>query len=383
MQDAGPDIAANVASGSAQSAAAPATAATPRSLKQRLRLPLMILGPLLVAAIAGYFYLTGGRYVSTDNAYVKADRVAVAPQVGGAVSEVLVRENQQIAGGALLARIDPKPFRLALDRADAQLRSVVIELDGLKVSYQQKLSEIEVATATEGLARREYERQLPLARSNFLAQSRLDQSRVALHVAEQRVAIARKELEQIRVQLMGDPALAITSHPKYLAAKAARDAAALDLERTAVRAPFDGIATKVPMLGQQATAGTPLLIVVSTTSPWIEANFKETDLTNVRPGQPASIQVDTYPGKVWKGRVDSISQATGSEFAVLPAQNASGNWVKVVQRIPVRIAVDMQPGDPPLRVGMSTYVEIDTAPSTSPAPPRTGPHTSSPAISGK
>jgi membrane fusion protein (multidrug efflux system) len=164
---------------------------------------------------------------------------------------------------------------------------------------------------------------------------------------------------------MGNPDLPTTSHPRYLAAKAARDAAALDLERTSIRAPFEGIATKVPMLGQQATSGTPLLVVVSSSSPWIEANFKETDLTNVRPGQSASIRVDTYPGQVWNGHVDSISQATGSEFAVLPPQNASGNWVKVVQRIPVRIAVDMRPGDPPLRVGMSTFVEIDTRPTAS------------------
>jgi len=277
----------------------------------------------------------------------------------------------------MLARIDPTPFRLALDRADAQLRSVAIELDGLKVSFQQKSAELEVANANAGLAKRDYERQLPLAKSNYLAQSKLDQTRVALDVATQRVSIATREREQIKVQLMGDPDLPTTSHPRYLAAKAARDSAALDLERTNLRAPFEGIATKVPMLGQQATSGIPLLVVVSSSAPWIEANFKETDLTKVSPGQPASILVDTYPGQVWKGHVDSISQATGSEFSVLPPQNASGNWVKVVQRIPVRIAVDMRPGDPPLRVGMSTYVEIDTHQKASPPSPVSQTQTSS------
>ncbi len=338
----------------------------PRLPRRRLRLRriLLLAGPLLVAAAAGYVYLTGGRYVGTENAYVKADMVMIAAQVSGPVVEVDVRENQRVARGDVLFRIDDQPYRIALRESEAELAGVANEIASLKASYVQKLEEKALAGSNLDYARRELERQSELLATRATSRSKFDSARHDADVVRLRLRVLDQELAQIAAELGGDPEIAVADHPRYRKAEADIERARLDLERTVVRAPFGGIASNTPKLGQQvagnATLASPVMSVVSESGAWIEANFKETDLTHVRPGQPVTVHVDTYPDRDWQGTVESISQATGAEFSVIPPQNATGNWVKVVQRIPVRIAIPAAAGDPPLRSGMSTSVEIDT-----------------------
>jgi len=234
------------------------------------------------------------------------------------------------------------------------------ELIALKASYHQKREQLHVAQANLVFARSEFDRQTNLVKKKIISASKYDEAKRNYDVAQRNLDGLRYELSQILASLAGDPNLRRDRYPAYLSAKAEWEKAALELRYTLVRAPFDGFASKVPEPGQYVPAGTPVMSVVDGAGMWIEANFRETDLTNVRPGQTVTISVDTYPGRSWTGRVTSISRASVSEFSVLPAQNASGNWVKVVQRIPLRIAIDHKAGDPPLRAGMSTSVEIDT-----------------------
>lgn len=325
-----------------------------------LRGVLLLLGPLLGVAAGTYVYYSGGRYVETENAYLKADKVAVSAEVAGPVARVAVDENERVSAGDVLFVIDEKPYRVALAQADARLRSVGAMLESVKASYRQRLEELELARTDHAFARRELERERALAEKDLGSEAAVDRAQHDLDAAAERIQIVERGLEQLRAQLGESVEGAVTSHAAYEAAKAARDAAALDLERTVVRAPFDGVASKVPVVGAYVSPGAAVMSVVASDEAWIEANFKETDLTYVCPGQPVEIRVDTYPDRLWQGRVESISQATGAEFSVIPAQNATGNWVKVIQRIPVRIAVDGADQGPPLRTGMSTTVEIDT-----------------------
>ncbi len=338
----------------------------PRLPRRRLRLRriLLLAGPLLVAAAAGYVYLTGGRYVGTENAYVKADMVMIAAQVSGPVVEVDVRENQRVARGDVLFRIDDQPYRIALRESEAELAGVANEIASLKASYVQKLEEKALAGSNLDYARRELERQSELLATRAPPRTKSDAAGPAAAVGRLRRGGPPLQRALCAAALGGDPEIAVADHPRYRKAEADIERARLDLERTVVRAPFGGIASNTPKLGQQvagnATLASPVMSVVSESGAWIEANFKETDLTHVRPGQPVTVHVDTYPDRDWQGTVESISQATGAEFSVIPPQNATGNWVKVVQRIPVRIAIPAAAGDPPLRSGMSTSVEIDT-----------------------
>ncbi len=337
--------------------AAPATA--PR---RRLRRVLLIAGPLLAVAVGLYAWLAGGRYVSTDDAYVKADKVAVSARVSGPVATVAVAENQPVAAGDVLFTIDPAPFRLALDRAGAALDQTRGEIEALKASYAQKAAELKAAQSDAAYARSQFGRQSGLAKDQFVSAERLDQARHDLDAANHRVAAARGELASILASLGGDPSRPVEDHPRYLEAKARRDQAALDLADATVRAPLAGVASKTPDPGQWVAQGAPVMAVVASQRPWLEAEFKETELTHMDPGQPVTFTVDTYPGRTWHGTVESISPAAGAEFSLLPAENATGNWVKVVRRIPVRVHIDPAPGDPPLRAGMSTEVTVDTGP---------------------
>ena len=331
------------------------------SLKQ-LRWALLLLGPLLVVLIGGYLYLTGGRYVSTDNAYVKAEKLTLTTDVAGIVAEVAVRENQQVAPGQILFRLDDEPFRLALAQADAELAAVRNDIEAQKANYREKQAELQLAEADVAFFEREHRRQAELAARRVAAEAQLDQARHNLDAARLRAASTRQELNAIVASLGGDPDIPVEAHPRYRAALAARDRAARDLRRTVVRAPFAGIVTNVPNLqpGMYLPASAPAFSLVATDHVWIEANPKETDLTNVRPGQKVTVTVDAYPGTTWHGTVESLSPASGAEFALLPAQNTTGNWVKVVQRIPVRIRLEPGPDMPTLRAGMSAEVEIDT-----------------------
>jgi membrane fusion protein (multidrug efflux system) len=329
--------------------------------RQTVRAVLMLLGPLLVLVVGAYLYATGGRYVSVDNAYIRADKVSVSAEVAGRVAEVAVVENQPVKAGQLLFRIDDEPFGLIYAKAEAQLKSTRDDIDALRASYQQRLAQIEMDRVSIDFYKREYDRQKDLAQRAIVSQTQFDTARHNYDVALQQELADRQDLSRILANLAGDPNIPAEKHPLYLAAVTQRDQAALDLRRTRILAPADGTISNITLRpGDYVKAETPVFSLIETARRWVEANIKETDLTHVRQGQKATIEVDTYPGVTWDAHVESLSSATGSEFALLPPQNATGNWVKVVQRVPVRLAIDMKPGQPPLRAGMSVTVEIDT-----------------------
>lgn len=341
---------------------APLVNSVRRLLSDRARLrPILMFGvPALMLAALAYVYLTSGRYVSTDNAYVKADMVSVSPDVGGRIVQVFVAQNQAVKAGEPLFEIDPAPYRLALAEADAQLAAAASNVNSLKAKYAMTEAQLTLAQSNVTFYDREYKRQAALAKRSFSSQSNLDTARHNFDTAIQLGAVLRESINQTVASLDGAPQAPVEEHSAYKQAKATRDNAALNLERTIVRAPFDGVLGRQPQVGDNVPAGMPVVTIVSQEKVWVEANFKETDMANVRPGQSATIDIDTYSGRNWNGHVGSIAQATGSEFSVLPAQNATGNWVKVVQRVPVRIEIDRKSGDPEIRAGMSVEVEIDT-----------------------
>jgi len=321
---------------------------------------IMWLLPVFACAAALFIWLGSGRYVSTDNAYVKGDRAAIATELSGPIVEVPVQENQRVSRGQLLFRLDDQPYRLALLKIESELENQRAEIRGLRAQWRTKREDIKAALSQQVYAQTDYDRQFDLAERKFASAQKLEEARLALDVARQRIASGQEDLTRIEAALAGDPKIRVDDHPKVKMMLAARDEALLNLRRATIESPLDGVVAKRPVPGSYATAGLPIMAVVSNVDLWIEANFKETELTRVRPGQLATIRVDTYPDIAWHGTVESIAQATGAEFAILPAQNATGNWVKVVQRIPVRIKVNPVDGDPPLRVGMSTTIEIDT-----------------------
>jgi membrane fusion protein (multidrug efflux system) len=337
-----------------------AEAESPSPRKRWRRLLLLVLGPVAVLAAGAYIYLATGRYAATDNAYIKADIVMVSAEVAGPVARVAVRENQRVQAGDVLFVVDEEPYRIALTRAQAQLQAVQTLLDSLKASYQQKVEELELARTNVAYAERELARQQALSERKLASDTEVDRARHDFDVAKLQVPIVEQQLAQLRAQLGGEVVGQLHQHAAYLTARATRESAELDLERATVRAPFDGVASNVPMIGQYVAPGGPVMSIVADQNVWIEANYKETDLTHVIVGQPVGIHVDTYPDRTWQGEVQSIGQATGAEFSVIPAQNATGNWVKVAQRIPVRITVHAADADPMLRAGMSAEVEIDT-----------------------
>ena len=316
--------------------------------------------PLLVAAVTLFIWLSSGRTVATDNAYVKGDRAQIATELSGIIVEVPVQENQRVSRGQLLFRLDDQSYRHALTRIDAEIETTRADIRGLRAQWRTKREEIKAALSQQTFAQADFDRQSELAEKKVASTAKLEEARLGLELARQRISAAQEDLQRIEAQLAGDPKIRTDDHPRVKQMMAAREEALLQLRRTMIESPLDGIVAKRPVPGSYATAGSPVMVVVADTDLWIEANFKETELTRVRPGQKAVIHVDTYPDAQCTGMVQSISQATGAEFAVLPPQNASGNWVKVVQRIPVRVAVACREGDPPLRVGMSTTVEIDT-----------------------
>lgn len=332
----------------------------PRSRRKHARLILLVVVPLIVAAIALGVYLKGGRYVSTDNAYVKADKVPVSAEVSGAVKDVLVHENQAVTTGQVLFRLDPAPFQVAVAKAEAERDKVRTDLSALQASYREKQAEIALARTRLAFANRNRQRDADLVAKHFISASRYDDSRQNTELAAQQITALEQDLKRIGETLGGSIDSDITHHPSYLAAEAELEQAKLDLAHAEVRASLPGTVGKLPKPGQYVTAGTVVTALVATGNLWVEANFPETDLTYVHPGQPVSIHVDTYPSAAWRGTVDSLSPATGSEFSVIPAQNATGNWVKITQRVPVRIRLENHPDAPQLRAGLSTEVEIDT-----------------------
>jgi membrane fusion protein (multidrug efflux system) len=342
----------------------PLVPAAPDSVRSRrsLRRPLMFALPPLVLIVGVYFYVTGGAVMSTDNAYVQADMVGLSTDVSGIATEVLVHDNQKVAKGDVLFKLDDLQFRLALDRAEAQIGNKRNDLVALQAGYRNMQAQIDQAQKDVDFNMVNFKRQEQLVANNFTPRATFDAARNTLEGSQQKLASLQQQLAGLAANLNGDPAAPIENHPKYKDAIAARDEAARQLAHTTVRAPFAGIVTNVPSLqpGQYLAAAATAFNIVSTDHVWIQASPKETELTYVKPGQKVTVDVDTYPGERWAGRVDSISPASASSFSLLPAENTSGNWVKVVQRIPMRILVNNAPGKPPLRVGMSVEVNVDT-----------------------
>jgi membrane fusion protein, multidrug efflux system len=345
----------------AEKAGAPA-ASVSSSKRSRLRLPLMALLP--VALIAGaYWYVNGGQFISMDDAYVEADKVGVSTDVAGIVGSIDVIENQHVDAGQVLYRLHDLQYRLALQRAEAQIGTVRDSLNALKSNYRDMQSQIQQARNDVDYYKTEFDRQQNLVEAHVASQSAFDAARRNLQNAQQKNISLDQQLNAISASLDSDPDGPVEKHPRYLDAVAQRDEAARQLAHTVVKAPFAGIVTNVPAIapGKYLQASATAFFLVASDHVWVVANPKETELTDVKPGQPATISVDTYPDDEWRGSVESISPAAAQEFSLLPAQNTSGNWVKVVQRVPMRVKVDTADKNlPPLRAGMSVEVDVDT-----------------------
>lgn len=329
---------------------------------QNLRRFLLTLGPVVVLAAGLFVYMTGGRYVSTDNAYVHAGKLTVATDVSGIVADVAVHESQKVEKGDVLFTLDQEPFRIALAGAEANLGTVRNQITTQQATYRQKMAQIEQAKTDVGFYETTAQRQQDLLKRGVSAQATFDQAKRDLDAARERLSMAQHDAEAALAQLGGNANGRIEDHPNFLAARAQVDKARRDLTRTTVVASIPGIVTNVDALqvGEYLPAGQAAFSLVSSADVWVEANPKESDLTYLKPGATATITIDAYPGREWRGTVTSLAPATGAEFSVLPPQNATGNWVKVVQRVPIRLKVEMPADAPPLRTGMSAYVEIDT-----------------------
>ena len=330
--------------------------------RKRLRTILLIALPLLAVAAGAGLFLSGGRYISTDNAYVGAQKVLITPDISGKVARVIVREGQRVKAGDELFEIDRQPFRIVVDQANARIASVRTDFATLKINLQSFTELAELAQRNAELKKRDVERKKALAdsRAGSLVDAETAASAQLTAQLQARVAVRRKS--ETLNELLNDPDLPIEKFPAYMQAAATLEQAQRDLDNTVLRAPIDGMATQVNniQLGRLVTAGTPVFAVIDDTAPWVDANPKETDITNLQIGQRATVFVDTFPDTVFFGTVESVSPGIGAQFAILPPQNASGNWVKVVQRVPVRIRLERDPALSGLRAGMSVIVDIDT-----------------------
>jgi membrane fusion protein, multidrug efflux system len=332
-------------------------------LRRYRRMLLLVVLPL-AAVIAGLvFYLDGGRYVTTDDAYVGAQKVLITPDISGKIEKVVVREGQRVNEGDVLFEIDPVPFRLAVDQAQATLAQA-------KTSYENLVANIRIygqmgdlLQQSADLKQRDVDRKAVLAKNSFGSQLDLDNSSNSLITVRAELAFLQQQLSSSKTQLLGDPNLPLEQFPPYAQATAALAQAERNLDHTEMRAPMAGIATQVDQiqLGRFIPAGTPVFSIIDTAKPWVDANLKESDFTYIGVGQPVSIDVDAFPDHVFKGTIGSLSPGTGAQFAILPPQNATGNFVKVVQRVPVRIYFDSHDADVQrLKAGMSAYTTIDT-----------------------
>jgi membrane fusion protein, multidrug efflux system len=323
---------------------------------------LFLLLPV-VLAVGLYWYVTGGQMMSTDDAYVEAEKVGISTDVAGIVQDVDVHENEHVAAGQILYRLDPRQFQIALDNAKANLAQTALSIDAMKQDYKRMLSDVAAQEAQVGLDQTNFKRDSMLLRSGTVSQAVYDQVNSSLQTDQSKLAALRQQAQVQLAKLGGNADVVVTQHPQYLQAKATVDEAQRQLDHTVVTAPFAGIVTDVPSIapGKYLAASTTAFYLVNTDHVWVDANPKETELTYVRTGQSVTVTVDTYPNQVWHGTVESISPAAAQEFALLPAQNTSGNWVKVVQRVPMRVRVDTSDQKmPPLRAGMSAEAAVDT-----------------------
>ena len=315
----------------------------------------------MVVTAGGIWYATSGRIVSTENAYVQAEHILVTPAVNGMVAKVFVQDNQEVERGQPLFQVDPMPFRLEWEKAEAELDAIRYEIGSYRAAYRQAEAELKSARKEASFLEKEYERRAKLGGGKALAKVELDKFRHEWQRARQRIPELEEKVRLMLANLGGKRDLAAEEHPRFRLVDAERAKAALDLERATVRAAASGrIANLDLQAGEYVKEGAPVFSLIADVAPWIEANLKETQLTHVREGQSVTISVDAYPDELWQGIVSGVSAGTGAVFSLLPAQNATGNWVKVVQRIPVRISIFPRPDAPDLRAGMSATVEIDS-----------------------
>lgn len=333
-----------------------------RILKRILKISLLIAGPIAIAIAGAWFYMSTGRYVTTENAYLKTDLVIIASEVPGRVTEVAITENQRVSQGDLLFRIDAGRLEVALGRWEAELGTARQQVQALKARYRTKRAELTAAKADLEFLRTELDRSERLRKNGTISQIRLVEVRREMVRAQAELAVLAEEAAEVLAQLNGDAEMSPETHPDVMRAQAEYDRVAFDLALSEVRAPTGGIIANLNLqAGEYVASGSPVLSLVADHSYWVEANLKETDLTHLKLGQMAKLRIDAYPNVVWQGQVETVAPATGAEYALLPPQNASGNWVKVVQRIPVRLTIQPLNDDAPaLRAGMSVAVSIDT-----------------------
>ncbi|WP_085700273.1 HlyD family secretion protein [Pseudomonas sp. B26(2017)] len=345
-----------------QARAHPVDAPPKKPLKQHLRPVLMFAAPALFAAIGYGQYVANEPFVSTDNAYARVAKASINARISGQVVEIAVDDNQPVRKGQVLFRIDPKPLQIAVDRAEAQLANARLRIDGLKASYRQQQAELQSARASADYDQKEFARKKALIATEFVSKALYERAETDLKVSRQRIASIEQQIASTVVALNGNPDIALDDHPTVREARAQLDEAQLYLSYATVTAPDDGIVAKVDDLqvGNYVNNGAPAFALISDREIWIEANFRETQVTHMRPGQTATITLDTYPDRPFKAHVISMSPGAGADFALLPPENATGNWVKVVQRVPVRLELDEADPALPLFSGTSATVKVDT-----------------------
>ncbi|MEM9030429.1 MAG: HlyD family secretion protein [Pseudomonadota bacterium] len=329
--------------------------------KSWIRPVLLIVVPTLACLAGLAIWLSGGRYVTTENAYVKADIAQISSEIDGRIAEVLVKDHARVKRGDVLIRLDAEPLKIALARAEAEVDGTRQNVRTMIAAWREATSELKEAQGREVFLEAQLRRNRELAKRGIVSSSKLEEAVDAQRNAKARTRVVREKVKRMLAQLGGDPTLAVDSHPMVREKIAARSEAKLNLRRGVIRSEIDGQVVNVRLQpGEHVEARQVLMAVVAAKDPWVEANFKETELTHVRPGMTATVTLDIYPGFEWSAKVASISPATGAEFALLPPQNASGNWVKVVQRLPVRVRLEPTPDAPPLRAGMTATVSVDT-----------------------
>jgi membrane fusion protein (multidrug efflux system) len=332
-------------------------------MRRHRRTLLLVVLPLVTLIGGTTFYLNGGRYVGTDDAYVGAQKVLITPDISGKIEKAVVREGQQVKEGDVLFEIDPVPFRLAVQQARANLDQAHTTYNNLVANIKIYGQMAELAQESIDLKQRDVERKATLTKSSWASQLDLDNATNAFVTARAQYEFLNQQVSSAKAQLLGNPDLPLEQFPPYAQAKAALDQAERNLDHSVMRAPITGVATQVDQiqLGRFVAAGTPVFSIIDTSKPWVDANPKESDFTYVAVGQSVAVDIDAFPDHVFKGTVGSLSPGTGAQFAILPPQNATGNFVKVVQRVPVRIYLDEQdPYVQKLKAGMSAYTTIDT-----------------------
>ena len=331
--------------------------------REKRRTLLLVVVPAIALLGGIAFYLSGGRYATTDDAYVGAQKVLITPDISGKIEKVLIKEGQKVKAGDELFEIDPVPFRFALQQAKATLETARTNYDNLRSNVSSYTQLLELARQGVDLKQRDVDRKSSLVKSQSGSQLDLDTSATNLVLARAQLELLQQQLANAKNQLLGNPDLPLEEFPPYFQAKAVLDQAQRNLDHTVLRAPIDGTATQVDsiQLGRFVAAGSPVFSVIDNANPWVDANLKESDLTYVGVGQPVTMSIDAFPDHTFMGKVGSLSPGTGAQFAILPPQNSTGNFVKVVQRVPVRIYFDKNDqAVQKLKAGMSTYVWVDT-----------------------